>query len=207
MNKVLLITIPIIIILISYLGIKILSDKYYLVDKNVLVSNEIRSITNYCVDHKIYSKKIDYNTINKTIKYYSSLFEIDYYIVTAICIRESEFNRYAVNTNIENRTGKNIDIGLFQINMYYWGDVITELDRMKVHFKNKKSIELIKNVLFDIDHNVFMGCFILKNKIIENDGNIYRAIARYNGSVKSSFDYSEDVLKIANELRLNTLGK
>ena len=161
---------------------------------------EINQLINYCKHEGIYSKNRDYEKIVKTIHKYSELFELDSYIVKGICIRESECYQYSVNTNRHSK-GFTLDIGVMQVNLYYWGDCIQEMDRMKKVLKNTNSLSAIRDVMFDIDHNIYMGCFILKSKLIEQKGNLYMAIARYNGSKDICLLYAQDVIRIANELK------
>ena len=89
-------------------------------------------------------------------------------IVLAVIAIESSFNRYAVST-----AGAQ---GLMQI-MPFWKD---EIGRPGDN-------------LMDIDTNIQYGCKILQFYLQREDGNLSRALARYNGSVGRTV-YPEKVL-------------
>ena len=173
----------------------------YLAVQSNHTKSELDKLTEYLRHRQSYSTNVNYELILDCIHKYAAMFELDPETVKAVCIRESDMCPTLVNHNKPRLEGKNIDLGIMQVNVYYWGDAICEMDRFRGVMKDKRNVELIKKVLFDVDHNIFLGCFILKVKMLEANGSIYRAIAWYNGRKDSSYYYAEDVLKIADELR------
>jgi len=89
-------------------------------------------------------------------------------LVLAIIDIESRFDRYAISS-----AGAR---GLMQV-MPFWLD---ELERPDDN-------------LFEIDINLRMGCTILKHYMDKENGDMTRALARYNGSYGKTW-YSEKVL-------------
>jgi len=81
--------------------------------------------------------------------------------VLAVIEVESDFNRFAIS-----RTGAR---GLMQI-MPFWLDEIGHPE----------------DNLFNVQTNLRMGCTILRYYLDQEDGNLTRALARYNGSPQSN---------------------
>ena len=79
-------------------------------------------------------------------------------LVLAVIDVESNFDRFAISS-----AGA---LGLMQV-MPFWVDELGYQD---------------KNVLFDINHNILMGCYILKHYLDMENGDMIRGLARYNGS-------------------------
>ena len=93
--------------------------------------------------------------------------------VLAVIDIESRFDRFAIS-----RSGAQ---GLMQI-MPFWLDEIGHPD----------------DNLMDINTNLRMGCTILKYYLDKEQGNIRRALARYNGSL-GSWKYPNKVLRTLSE--------
>ena len=94
-------------------------------------------------------------------------------IVLSVMHIESTFRPYAVSrVNAQ---------GLMQV-MPFWLEVFEEPDDVR---------------LFDIDHNVRIGCRILRKFLDREKGNWYRALLRYNGSLGSNGRYYRKVIKAA----------
>jgi soluble lytic murein transglycosylase-like protein len=80
-------------------------------------------------------------------------------LVLAVIDVESNFDRFAISSVSA--------LGLMQI-MPFW---VKEVGRDD------------KNVLFDIDFNVLLGCQILRYYLDRERGDLVKALARYNGSI------------------------
>jgi soluble lytic murein transglycosylase-like protein len=78
--------------------------------------------------------------------------------VLAVIDVESNFDRYAISSASA--------LGLMQI-MPFWVDELGYDD---------------KNVLFDVDINILLGCRILKYYLDMENGDMIQGLARYNGS-------------------------
>lgn len=94
---------------------------------------------------------------------------IDPVLVLAVIQTESNFRKYCISS-----AGA---LGLMQI-MPFW----------------QKEIGLPRHNLFDIRQNLRFGCMILRHYIDREDGNIVKALARYNGSYLSK-RYPSKVLR------------
>ncbi len=90
-------------------------------------------------------------------------------LVLAVIDVESNFDRYAISSSSA--------LGLMQV-MPFW---VKEVGRKD------------KNVLFNIDFNVLLGCRILKYYLDKEHGDIVKALERYNGS-RGRRDYADRVL-------------
>ena len=94
-------------------------------------------------------------------------------LVLAVIDIESRFDRFAIS-----RSGAQ---GLMQV-MPFWLDEIGHPD----------------DNLMDINTNLRMGCTILKYYLDKEQGNLRRALARYNGSL-GSWKYPDKVLQVLSE--------
>ena len=93
------------------------------------------------------------------------------YLVMAIILVESNFNRRAVS-----RAGA---CGLMQVNYPVWKDELN-IDRRK---------------LFQVDYNIELGLTILKGYLHETKGDIVRALILYNNGYKyTNTDYHEKII-------------
>ena len=79
-------------------------------------------------------------------------------LVLAVIDVESNFDRFAISSASA--------LGLMQV-MPFWVDEVGYAD---------------KNLLFDIDFNILLGCRILKYYLDMEDGDLIQGLARYNGS-------------------------
>lgn len=91
------------------------------------------------------------------VKHEATISNLDPQLVLSVITVESRFNKYAVSS-----VGA---IGLMQI-MPFW-------------LKQKKPPS---NDLFDINTNIHLGCSILREYLDRENGNLYYALGRYNGS-------------------------
>lgn len=96
--------------------------------------------------------------ILKTVHHHATRAEIAPELVLAVIDVESNFDRYAISSASA--------LGLMQI-MPFWVDELGYDD---------------KNVLFDVDINILLGCRILKYYMDMEDGDMIQGLARYNGS-------------------------
>lgn len=96
--------------------------------------------------------------ILKTVHQHATRAGVAPELVLAVIDVESNFDRYAISSASA--------LGLMQI-MPFW---VKELG-----YKDK-------NVLFDADVNVLLGCRILKYYLDMEDGDLVQGLARYNGS-------------------------
>jgi len=96
--------------------------------------------------------------------------QLDPQLVLAVIDVESAFDRYAISSASA--------LGLMQV-MPFW---VAELGYDD------------KNMLFDVDFNVLLGCTILKYYLDMERNDIMKALARYNGSVGKTW-YGSRVLK------------
>jgi soluble lytic murein transglycosylase-like protein len=78
--------------------------------------------------------------------------------VLAVIDIESDFDRFAISSASA--------LGLMQV-MPFWVKELGHGD---------------KNILFDIEFNVLLGCRILKYYLDMEDGDLIQGLARYNGS-------------------------
>lgn len=90
-------------------------------------------------------------------------------LVLAVIDVESDFDRFAISSASA--------LGLMQI-MPFWVDELGYDD---------------KNLLFDIEFNVLVGCRILKYYLDMEDGDLIQGLARYNGSTVQRW-YGDRVL-------------
>ena len=97
-------------------------------------------------------------TILRTVHYEASRAALDPELVLAVINVESNFDRFAISS-----AGAQ---GLMQI-MPFWLDEIGQPE----------------DNLMDIRTNIRFGCTILSHYLKREKGNMYRALARYNGSV------------------------
>ena len=79
-------------------------------------------------------------------------------LVLAVIDVESNFDRFAISSASA--------LGLMQV-MPFWVDEVGYSD---------------KNLLFDIDFNILLGCRILRYYLDMEDGDLIQGLARYNGS-------------------------
>jgi soluble lytic murein transglycosylase-like protein len=96
--------------------------------------------------------------ILKIVHRHATRAEIAPELVLAVIDVESNFDRYAISSASA--------LGLMQI-MPFWVDELGYDD---------------KNVLFDVDINVLLGCRILKYYLDMENGDMIQGLARYNGS-------------------------
>jgi soluble lytic murein transglycosylase-like protein len=97
-------------------------------------------------------------TILKTVHYEAQRAALEPELILAVINVESNFDRFAISS-----AGAQ---GLMQI-MPFWLDEIGQPD----------------DNLMDIRTNIRFGCTILRHYLKREQGNLYRALARYNGSV------------------------
>ncbi|HEX7080118.1 MAG TPA: lytic transglycosylase domain-containing protein [Gammaproteobacteria bacterium] len=90
-------------------------------------------------------------------------------LVLAVIDVESDFDRYAISSASA--------LGLMQV-MPFWVDELGYDD---------------KNLLFDIEFNIFVGCRILDYYLEMEHGDMVQGLARYNGSVGRRW-YADRVL-------------
>jgi len=79
-------------------------------------------------------------------------------LVLAVIDVESNFDRFAISSASA--------LGLMQV-MPFWVDEVGYSD---------------KNLLFDVDFNILLGCRILKYYLDMENGDLIQGLARYNGS-------------------------
>jgi soluble lytic murein transglycosylase-like protein len=95
----------------------------------------------------------------------------DPYLVMAIILVESNFNRHAVS-----KAGA---YGLMQVNYAVWKD------ELKINFKK----------ITQIDYNIELGLKILKNYLRETSGDILQALILYNQGYKQiTSNYNEKII-------------
>lgn len=91
-------------------------------------------------------------------------------LVLSVIEVESRFDRYAISYASA--------LGLMQV-MPFWLDEIKKLDA----YQGLVETGRLNDNLFDIDTNIWFGCTILKHYLQVEGGNLWKALARYNGSV------------------------
>ena len=96
--------------------------------------------------------------ILKTVHQEATRAELPPELVLAVIDVESDFDRFAISSASA--------LGLMQI-MPFWVNELGQND---------------KNVLFNIEFNVLLGCRILKYYLDMEDGDLMQGLARYNGS-------------------------
>jgi soluble lytic murein transglycosylase-like protein len=94
----------------------------------------------------------------QTIHYEAKRAGLDPYLVLSVIRGESNFRKYAISS-----AGAR---GYMQV-MPFWANIVGE------HSSD----------LFNVRINLRLGCAILRSYLDQEDGNISRALARYNGSV------------------------
>ena len=103
----------------------------------------------------------------------SRRYQLPISMVFSVIHVESTFRPYAVSrVNAQ---------GLMQV-MPFWLEVFKEPENVR---------------LFDIEHNIRIGCRILRRFLNREEGNWYRALLRYNGSLNSNGRYYRKVLRVA----------
>lgn len=96
--------------------------------------------------------------ILRTVHYRAVEAGVEPELVLAVIDVESNFDRFAISTASA--------LGLMQV-MPFWVDEVGYSD---------------KNLLFDIDFNILLGCRILKYYLDMENGDLIQGLARYNGS-------------------------
>lgn len=96
--------------------------------------------------------------ILKTVHYRALEAGVEPELVLAVIDVESNFDRFAISSASA--------LGLMQV-MPFWVDEVGYSD---------------KNLLFDIDFNILLGCRILKYYLDMENGDLIQGLARYNGS-------------------------
>ena len=114
-----------------------------------------------------YQQRVDFL---KSVRYEAQRAGLDPHLVLGLIEVESYFRRYAVST-----AGAR---GYMQV-MPFWTDVIGDGDAAK---------------LFDMRTNLRYGCAILRHYIDLEQGDLFRALGRYNGSLGRP-EYPNAVLK------------
>jgi soluble lytic murein transglycosylase-like protein len=105
-----------------------------------------------------------------TVQYEAMRAGLDPQMVLGLIEVESKFRKYAVS-----RAGAR---GYMQV-MPFWVDLIGSG----------------QHDLFKLRINLRYGCVILRHYLDIEDGDIYRALARYNGSPGSKSEYAEKVVR------------
>jgi soluble lytic murein transglycosylase-like protein len=108
--------------------------------------------------------------ILRTVHHHATRAELPPELVLAVIDVESNFDRFAISSASA--------LGLMQV-MPFWVNELGHSD---------------KNMLFDIDFNVLLGCHILKYYLEIEDGDLIQGLARYNGSTGQRW-YSDRVLE------------
>lgn len=108
--------------------------------------------------------------ILKIVHHHATRAELAPELVLAVIDVESNFDRYAISSASA--------LGLMQI-MPFWVDELGYDD---------------KNVLFDVDINILLGCQILKYYLDMENGDLIQGLARYNGSTGRRW-YGDRVLE------------
>lgn len=98
-------------------------------------------------------------SILKAVHLYATRDQVPPELVLAVIDVESNFDRYAISATSA--------LGLMQV-MPFW---VTEVGRKD------------KNLLFNIDFNVLLGCRILKYYLDMERGDLVKALQRYNGAI------------------------
>jgi soluble lytic murein transglycosylase-like protein len=108
--------------------------------------------------------------ILKTVHQQATRAELPPELVLAVIDIESDFDRFAISSASA--------LGLMQV-MPFWVKELGHSD---------------KNMLFDIEFNVLLGCHILKYYLEMEDGDLIQGLARYNGSTGRRW-YSDRVIE------------
>ena len=95
-------------------------------------------------------------------------------LVLSVIEVESRFDRYAISSATA--------MGLMQI-MPFWLDEIKTLPAYRGLVESGR----LNDNLFDIETNIWFGCTILKHYRDRESGKLWKALARYNGSVGKSW--------------------
>lgn len=96
--------------------------------------------------------------ILRTVHLQATALGLEPELVLAVIDVESNFNRFAISSATA--------LGLMQI-MPFWVEEVGYSE---------------KNMLFDIEFNILMGCVILRHYINIEKGDVIQGLARYNGS-------------------------
>lgn len=96
--------------------------------------------------------------ILRTVHFRATEAGVEPELVLAVIDVESNFDRFAIS--------RASALGLMQV-MPFWVDEVGYRD---------------KNLLFDIDFNILLGCRILKYYLDMENGDLIQGLARYNGS-------------------------
>src|SRR5690606_28992559 len=115
--------------------------------------------------------------ILKSVHWHARQVGLEPELVLAVIDVESNFDRFAISS-----AGA---LGLMQV-MPFW---VKELEE-ELGYQDK-------NVLFKIDTNVLMGCWILKHYLEMERYDLVRGLARYNGSVGQTW-YADRVIQRLN---------
>ncbi len=91
-------------------------------------------------------------------------------LILSVIEVESRFDRYAISSASA--------LGLMQI-MPFWLEEIKKLPA----YRGLVASGRLNDNLFDIDTNIWFGCTILKHYNDRERGKVWKALARYNGSI------------------------
>jgi soluble lytic murein transglycosylase-like protein len=109
-------------------------------------------------------------TILRTVHKHATRAGVSPELVLAVIDVESNFDRFAISSASA--------LGLMQV-MPFWVKEVGQSD---------------KNLLFDIDFNILLGCRILRYYLDMERGDMIKGLARYNGSVGQSW-YADRVIQ------------
>lgn len=156
---------------------------------------ESQKVINVCRTRGIYNRRFPYAEAVYYVRKHAAMFDLDRKLVYAVIIKESEFNPTAKNINWNSTA----DRGLMQVNEC-WNDVIMSDSMLQTMFRNDTNrIRSVEDFIYDIQHNIFIGCFILKEKLALNKG-LMVGVARYNGSGYAADKYASSVIDIYGEI-------
>ncbi|MHB8096080.1 MAG: transglycosylase SLT domain-containing protein [Erysipelotrichaceae bacterium] len=176
-----------IMVIVAILCNTIFKNEY---NKSINLDQDKQILIQYCNTHHIKTNSINFEKICNAVIINAQKYGIkDRFLVYAIIAKESEFNKYAVNTNINLRTGvKTLDYSYMMINTI-WKDIL---------FTN---CDIYNNIMFDENYNIHAGCYILSHNLNKYN-NIYKAVWAYNGITSINLTYPQSVFKIYYELNI-----
>lgn len=191
-----------IVIIATLLSISIVCIVYSLLITHIASEDrEYDMITNYCITAGIFSTNIDYRDIVKQANAVNEIFNFDIVDIYATIAKESEFHTNAVNTNwyydYKGRKAHTVDMGLMQINTCWNGVPFEGIEIIKLKYKH---ITNCNNVMFNAYNNIFAGCYVMREKLSEADGDWKKSKVYYNGRGEKAEAYGHDVVNIYHKM-------
>lgn len=160
--------------------------------------NDAVKIVELCKTRKIYRSKYPYTEICYWVRKWSALFDLDRKLVYAVITRESEWNPGAKNVNYTT-WGRTEDRGCMQVNQVWDSVIVSDAVMSRMFGGDTNRRRRVEEFIYDIRHNIFVGCYILRDRLTNNK-TLRAGIIRYNGAGYYAELYADAVLDIYHDI-------